>query len=278
MAGVTNTDLTTKLDDLEGLKTEKKFETRGSTELGKEAFLKLLVTQLSNQDPLNPQSDQEFIAQLAQFSSLEQMQNMSATLTNTSAYSLVGKDVIVSSTDSVGNTTEVRGTVDAVKMQNGNAQLLIDGKTYSIDDLVQVMDSYYAVKEYLPSVKEQEFEFDFTNPSMINIELDLGSNGYEASSVAVMLNGKYIASEHMSYDDGVLRISPEAFADITSGKYTLGFYFDDPYQTSVTDKVTINIVNGANKPGGTTEDDSTTKDDDTTTDNETGEGDKTEEA
>ena len=270
MAGVTNTDLTTKLDDLEGLKTEKKFETRGSSELGKEAFLKLLVTQLSNQDPLNPQSDQEFIAQLAQFSSLEQMQNMSATLTNTSAYSLVGKDVVVSSTDSVGKTTEVRGTVDAVKMQNGNAQLLIDGKTYSIDDLVQVMDSYYAVKEYLPSVKEQEFEFDNAKPSMINVELNLGSNGYEATSVAVMLNGKYIDSEHMSYDDGILRISPEAFADLSPGKYTIGFYFDDPYQTVVTDKVTI-VVTGESNNDGTTGDE-------TDEDNKTEENDKTEEA
>lgn len=142
MSSVTNTDLSTKLDELEGLNTEKKFEPRGSSELGKDAFLKLLVTQLSNQDPLNPQSDQEFIAQLAQFSALEQMTNMSTTLTNTSAYGLVGKQVIVNSTDSLGKVTEVRGTVDAVKMKNGSAELLIDGKTYSIDDLVQVMDSY----------------------------------------------------------------------------------------------------------------------------------------
>jgi len=48
-------------------------------DLDKDAFLRLLTTQLSNQDPLNPTEDREFIAQMAQFSSLEQMQNLNDT-------------------------------------------------------------------------------------------------------------------------------------------------------------------------------------------------------
>ena len=53
--------------------------------LGRDAFLKLLVTQLEHQDPTKPQADGEFIAQLAQFSSLEQLTQMNTTLTGMSA-------------------------------------------------------------------------------------------------------------------------------------------------------------------------------------------------
>lgn len=79
----------------------------GNQILRKDDFLKLLVTQLRNQNPLSPMKDEEFVAQLAQFSSLEQLQNMnenlavsqqwnlilSQTINNTMATSLIGKNV-----------------------------------------------------------------------------------------------------------------------------------------------------------------------------------------
>jgi flagellar basal-body rod modification protein FlgD len=77
--------------------------TPSTNQLGKNDFLKLLTAQLANQDPLQPVDNQAFIAQLAQFSSLEQMQNVStkldsllaaaATSTQVNAASLVGKTV-----------------------------------------------------------------------------------------------------------------------------------------------------------------------------------------
>lgn len=64
-------------DKAENTNTDIKIK---SNDLGKDAFLNLLTTQLSNQDPLNPIEDREFIAQLAQFSSLEQMTQLNKTI------------------------------------------------------------------------------------------------------------------------------------------------------------------------------------------------------
>lgn len=78
-------------------------ETYGSSDLGKDAFLQLLVTQLQNQDPLNPQKNEEFVAQLAQFSSVEQLSNANealqslylamSSMNNASMTQLLGKEV-----------------------------------------------------------------------------------------------------------------------------------------------------------------------------------------
>ena len=87
-----------------------------SSELGKDDFLKILITQLQNQDPTKPMEDKEFISQMAQFSSLEQMTNMNEAfsdmatrLTASSAMNFLGRTVQYQEGD---NT--MTGTVDAV--------------------------------------------------------------------------------------------------------------------------------------------------------------------
>ena len=234
-------DLSMSKTTTETTGTQKK---SNGSDLGKDDFLKLLVTQMQYQDPLNPQADTDFIAQLAQFSSLEQMQNMNTTNTNSQAFSLVGKEVIVENTNAKGETSQVQGTVDYVNVRNGKAYLSIQDELYSIDKLVTIMDSYYVIQDYIPSVEESNQIFDKQNPADLKFKIDLGKNGYEATSVVVALNGTAIPTEHMSYDNGLLTISGNAFREFEVGSYNLVFAFDDVLSTQIAYKVKVNIIDG----------------------------------
>lgn len=120
----------------------KETKKSGST-MDKEAFLKLLVAQMKYQDPLEPTSNTEFVSQYAQFSSLEQMQNMSATLELSRASTLVGQTVSVNTTDSTGKSATIQGVVDYVVFENNKAYVSIGGELYSLDDVYGVANQQY---------------------------------------------------------------------------------------------------------------------------------------
>ena len=114
-----------------------------SNGMDKDAFLQLLVAQMRYQDPLEPTSNTEYISQYAQFSQVEQIQNMAATMELQRASSLVGQEVYIKTTTSSGDTKYIRGQVDYVVFENGKAYLAIDDELYSIDDLDTVVDKTY---------------------------------------------------------------------------------------------------------------------------------------
>ncbi len=100
-------------------------------ELGKDDFLQLLIAQLSHQDPTAPMDDTQFIAQMAQFSSLEQMTNMSSGFTrlanllgSTDAANAVGRKVDVEDGDAV-----VSGPISAAT-RGDNPQVMVNGSWY----------------------------------------------------------------------------------------------------------------------------------------------------
>jgi flagellar basal-body rod modification protein FlgD len=110
-----------------------------SNELGKDDFLKLLITQLSNQDPTSPMENTEFISQMAQFSSLEQMTNMSTSfskmasfINSSEAASTLGKTVELN----VGDAS-VTGIVEGAT-RGENPQVLVNGMYYSMDKIAAI--------------------------------------------------------------------------------------------------------------------------------------------
>jgi len=109
-----------------------------SSELGKDEFLQILVTQLRNQDPLNPQEDSEFIAQMAQFSSLEQLQNLNSQTMLSSAAALIGKMITAQTTDSSGQSVAITGQATSVLTQDGIPYLLVDNTLVAYSSILSV--------------------------------------------------------------------------------------------------------------------------------------------
>lgn len=115
--------------------------------LGKDDFLKLLTTQLRYQDPINPVDDKEFVAQMAQFSSLEQIQNLNDTLTNSMAVqqqlaalsqatSMLGKSVEIFSKDG----ESLFGTVSGIQFKSGWPMLEVKGQLYDFTEIVGISE------------------------------------------------------------------------------------------------------------------------------------------
>lgn len=112
--------------------------------LGQQDFLNLLITQLKSQDPLNPQKDTEFIAQMAQFSTLEQSKSMENTLSSMrsdqqmlQANSLIGRNVMLQT----GKDTTTLGTVSAADLTGTSPQIVVDGKSYDLSAVLGIYNT-----------------------------------------------------------------------------------------------------------------------------------------
>jgi len=138
--------------------TSARATTRGTTIVKKGAamdqnsFLKILSAELTNQDPTAAKDGTEFVAQMAQFASLEQMSNLNSNVTFSNSTSLVGKMVAFDSYDTKG--VQYGGTVQAVYKEAGTTYMavqLTDGTTkdFPADTLSDVIDTTSATSNYL---------------------------------------------------------------------------------------------------------------------------------
>lgn len=109
--------------------------------ISQDDFLKLLVAQLSAQDPLNPTSETEFTGQLAQFSALEQTKAMGSEIVNLreqqeflQANNLIGRTVVLQTEDG----TEVTGAVTGLMMVAGKPQIVVNGEMHALSEVLAV--------------------------------------------------------------------------------------------------------------------------------------------
>jgi flagellar basal-body rod modification protein FlgD len=120
--------------DIDSLGVEaRKPEPDRRSVLDKDAFLRLLLTELKYQDPLNPTDDKAFIAQMAQFSSLEQMKNMSKALSLSQGCSMIGRRISAQS-----ENKNVNGVAEAVVIRNDVPYIRVGADEAPLDSVTLI--------------------------------------------------------------------------------------------------------------------------------------------
>lgn len=224
--------------------TAEKKETKGTTDLGQDAFLQLLICEMQHQDPLEPTTNTEWISQMATFSQLEELQALSKTTENTQIFSLVGKNVIVSTEDASGKTVLKEGIVDFISMSGGTAKFSIDGALYSMEELYSVVDGDYLYDKNKPSVVESvTFNFNGDEPEDLQFKVSLGTDSAEATEVAVLVGNAIVDDAYVVLSGDTVTVKKEILQELQAGSYQFSVVFNDERLTTVDDMLTVNIFN-----------------------------------
>jgi flagellar basal-body rod modification protein FlgD len=139
-----------------------------SNGLGMQDFLNLIIAQMTNQDPMSPMKDTEFISQMAQFSSLQAMTDLREVSMQGQAANLIGKNVIVADYDSKGQLVKDEGVVQKVVLYNGSVGLYVNDKEYGFANIMEITE----VKE--PEQKPPEDDQDKEPPEDGTVSGDEG--------------------------------------------------------------------------------------------------------
>lgn len=196
-----------------------------SNEMGKDDFLHMLITQLKHQDPMDPMKDQDFIAQLAQFSSLEQMQNMndnlkdnltwnhllSQTINNTMATSLLGKEI-----QAVGN--------EAYLPEDGSAECHFRLGAFAETVTVSVYDgSGTLVGKYdLSKLGEGDQVFEWDGRTLNGERAQPGTYTFDISAVDSLGKDISVTPYKLGIVDGVQYVEGQAYLVIDGTQISLG--------------------------------------------------------
>lgn len=234
-----------KIDKTATKTTTEEKETKGTSNLGKDAFLQLLVAEMQNQDPLEPSSNTEWISQLATFSSLEELQTLSAAAQNSQIFSLVGKQVVVTTEGVNGGKLTKSGVVDYITYNGGEAKFSIDGNLYSMDNLTSVVGDDYFYEKNKPSVVKpgEKYTFDGDKPQDIKFEVSLGNDVAEAKNVALTVGNTVLPSDYVKLEGKNVVIKSDLLQELEAGVYSIDVVFDDRNYTTVKDAISVTVFN-----------------------------------
>ena len=133
---------TNKTDETTGTKKPQNWnmvvDEDGTNALDMDGFLKIMVAQLTSQDFMNPVDDTQYVTQLAQFTTMQQMQEM-ANYTKTSyVMSLVGKSVTAAKITNSGALQKETGPVEKISLTNNEFGIWVNGKKFSLEQIMEI--------------------------------------------------------------------------------------------------------------------------------------------
>lgn len=111
---------------------------KNSSALDMNDFLNLMVAQVTNQDSMNPMDNTEFVSQMAQFSALQAMTDLSEISMQGQATSLIGKNVVMASYNSKGELEVQEGVVQKVTIHSGETKLFVNDIEYDYSNVMEV--------------------------------------------------------------------------------------------------------------------------------------------
>ena len=229
-----------KTNNIEKIKTADELN-----KLGKDSFLKLLVAQMENQDPMQPQSNTEWVSQLATYSTLEQMQNMNAVMTNSQAFGLIGQDVIVATKNADGKESTISGKVDFVSVKGNKSYLSIDGNLYPSSDLQSIINPDYIKGNVIPKVENKDLKFNKDHPEVMKFRVHMGQGAGKATGLALSINGNDIPAKNFTIDEeGLVTVYPDAFKDLKKGHYQIDVKFNNDFGTHSNTNLSVTISEG----------------------------------
>lgn len=103
-------------------------------------FLTLMVAQLKNQDFMNPVDDTQYVTQLAQISTMQQMEEMAYNAKSSYVASLVGKNVSAAKFTVSGDLKKADGVVEKISLLDGKFVIYVDGEAFSMDEIMEIKD------------------------------------------------------------------------------------------------------------------------------------------
>ena len=127
----------------------------GNSDLSVQDFFDMMINQLTNQDFMNPVDDTQYLAQMAQFSTMQEMMDLCQYSKQNYVMGMLGREVTVSKNEIGGDTTTITGKVDRITIEDDEYKIYINGIAYDYNKVTSINEAASSVPETKPETESK---------------------------------------------------------------------------------------------------------------------------